>query len=424
MEQPMPPAAPSRGSLSPHDTVRSLLAGAAFFLLLCGYTLLRPVRDDMAVRYGADKLHWLFTATFVCTLLLVPAFGWVVRRLPRAAVLPACYVFLALNLAGFAFLLDTEGSALAAAVFFVWLSVSNLFIVSVFWSNVSDAFSRDEAHRLYGRIAAGGTLGALAGPGITAVAARHFPTSALLGLSAALLIVATVAMVALRQVSTVREHAANKPVGGSVMAGIGLTLQSPPLRALALLVICLTTVSTVLYLGLVDAVGKTMPNPGERKSFFATVDLAVNLCALAVQVLGTRRVVQRWGLRTTLAIAPLMLLAGFAFLPLAGTALAFAAVQVLHRAGEFALNKPGREMIYTTVDPESRFKAKNFVDTAVYRANDAASAWLINAVRAAGGNAIWLVGVPAALLWLAIGLRLGRRHDQQHDERRLDHEPA
>ena len=415
MEQPLaPPTEPH--SLRQGEWLRVALAFCGFLLLLCSYTMLRPVRDDMAVRYGADRLHWLFTGTFLCTLLVAPVFGWVVRHVRRARILPAAYGFLVLNLLLFCAAFAGEGNAFTAAAFFIWLSVFNLFAVSLFWSNVSDAFSTDESHRLYGYIAAGGTIGALAGPAATALAARQLGTAALLALSALLLTAATLCMIGLRRNSQPRAGAPQKdmrPIGGSIVAGISLTLRSPRLRGIALLIICLTAVSTVLYVELVAAVGRAIPTSGERKAFFASIDLAVNILALLLQLLGTGRIVQRFGLAATLSISPLLVLAGLGALNIRAGVLAFAVVQVMHRAGEFALNKPGREMIYTTVDPESRFKAKNFIDTAVYRANDAASAWLINAVRASGLSPLWLVGMPAALLWLLAGHRIGSRHDRE-----------
>jgi AAA family ATP:ADP antiporter len=190
------------------------------------------------------------------------------------------------------------------------------------------------------------------------------------------------------------------------------------LRSIALLILCYTTVSTVLYVELVGLVGESFSQPEERTRFFAGVDLAVNGLALTLQVLGTRNVVHRYGMRATLSALPLLLIAGLGTLGAWRSMIGFALVQTLHRAGEFALNKPGREMIYTTVDPESRYKAKNFIDTAIYRTGDATASWLIATVRAAGFDAALMVGVPAAALWLVMGWRLGGQHDgrERHDE--------
>ncbi|GAB3551527.1 MFS transporter [Noviherbaspirillum agri] len=391
------------------------LAFVAFFLILCAYYILRPVRDEMAVQYGAHRLQWLFSATFVFTLAVVPAFGWVVRKIPRTYVLPLTYGFLVLNLAGFHLLFTYASGAGSAAAFFVWLSVFNLFVVSLFWSTLGDCFNTAESHRLYGYVAAGGTAGALTGPTITVTLAHHVDSASLLLLSAGLLALAAVVVVALRRCKLVDVRANTRPLGGSIIAGIPLAARLKDLRGMTLLVLCYTTVSTVLYVELVNQVGQTFPTSGERTRFFASVDLTVNAVALILQLLGTRKLVGQFGLRVVLSAAPALMIASLSALAAWATlrgAIAIAAVQILHRSGEYALGKPGREMIYTTVDAESRYKAKNFIDTAVYRAGDAASSWVIAATRGAGLDAVALIGLPVALLWLITGSRLGGRHDR------------
>jgi ATP:ADP antiporter, AAA family len=398
--------------LTTNERKRVLLAALAFFLLLCAYYILRPVRDAMGAQNGAAKLPWLFTATFLGTLIIVPVFGWVVQRVPRERLVPVVYGFLVLNLLVF-LILGAGGISLAlAGSFFVWLSVANLFAIALFWSNTSDCFSTEESHRLYGYIAAGGTIGALAGPALTALLARQVSTSALMAMSALLLVGAAIAMMALRRARPPELQSVAKPIGGSILAGIFLTLKTPSLRGLALLVVCYTTISTVLYLDWVDVVKGIYPDTGDRTALFASFDLTVNCVALGLQVLGTRQIVLRYGLRTALTLGSLLVLAGLLMLSAMNSFVLLAVVQLIHRASDYSLMRPGREMIYTTVDPESRYKAKNFIDTTVYRANDAASSWLITAVVTAGLSSIYLVAVPAALLLIATGFRLGRRHDQ------------
>lgn len=404
--------AASRPAFRAGELRRAALASAAFFLLLCSYYILRPVRDEMGVQTGVGQLQWLFTGTFLCTVLLVPLFGWVVKRVPRRLLLPTVYGFVIANLLGFYATFAVGITVAVAATFFIWLSVFNLLVISLFWSQVSDVFTREQSHRLYGYIAAGGTMGALAGPAITAVLARHISLAHLLALSATLLAAAAGCMVLLRRRAGVTAPAAEKPIGGSILAGVWLTLKRPGLRGIAMLIICYSTVSTVLYIEQLDIVGKTFADSGERTSFFATIDLAVNALALAVQLFLTRRVVQHTGLRTALSLVPVVVIAGLGALLAWRSAVSLALVQVVHRAGDYSLMRPGREMIYTTVDAESRYKAKNFIDTAVYRANDALSAWLIAGIRAAGLDAILVAGIPIALLWLLTGFRTGRRHDR------------
>jgi AAA family ATP:ADP antiporter len=411
-----PPRPPDR-ALRPGELGPVTLAGAAFLLILCSHYVLRPVRDEMGVRTGVEKLQWLFTGTFVFTLLTVPVFGWVARVVPRPRLLAVVYGFLVLNLLGFAAAFGAGAGVAAAAAFFIWLSVFNLFVVSLFWSNVSDVFSKEQSHRVYGYIAAGGTAGALAGPALTRALAPRAATWQLLALSAGLLAAGAVCVMALRRRGTPAGTPPADAIGGNVLAGIALTVRRPDLRGVALLVICYSAVSTVLYVELVDLVGRRFAGQasGQRTAFFATVDLGANLLALALQLLGTKQIVMRGGLRAGLSLVPLVVSVGLALLALLGawrSAVLVAAVQIVHRAGDYALMRPGREMIFTTVDPESRYKAKSFIDTTVYRANDAASAWVVSAVRGAGRDPVALVGIAVALLWLVTGLRIGRRHDQ------------
>ncbi|HYD95932.1 MAG TPA: MFS transporter [Noviherbaspirillum sp.] len=401
----------ARAAMVPGDLPRVACAFAGFFLLLCSYYILRPVRDEMAVRFGTGKLQWLFTATFLFTLLVVPLFGWAVRTLPRRRVLPLVYGFLAVNLAGFQAVFSGGATPAAAAAFFVWLSVFNLFIVSLFWSRMGDCFTSEESHRLYGYIAAGGTCGALAGPATTALLARQLSAAGLIALSTALLVLAMACLLPLRAHGRAADQSA-RPVGGSIVAGIPLVAGMPDLRALALLVLCYTAVSTTLYMEMVRAVGAAFGAAGDRTRFFASVDLAVNLLALGLQLLGTRRLVVRFGLRIALPLVPLLVGAGLVLLGIWPAIAVIACLQVAHRAGEYALGKPGREMIYTGLDAESRYKAKNFIDTAVYRGGDAASAWGIAALRSAGLDAVFFAALPAALAWVATARRLGARHDR------------
>jgi AAA family ATP:ADP antiporter len=397
----------------PGEFPRVALGFGAFFLLLSGYYILRPVREEMAVQTGASRIQWLFTLTFVLTLIVIPMFGWVVKRTPRRWLLPIVYGFFISNLLVF-FVLFQQGITLPVAVaFFSWLSVFNLFVVSLFWSNTSDIFSTEQSHRLYGYISAGGTAGAITGPAITALIAEHVPTSTLLGISAVLLTLAAVAMMVMRRGARAQERAEERPIGGSILAGIRLAWQVVSLRGIAILIICYTTVSAVFYIEQADIAGQTFADSGERTAFFATIDLAVNALALITQIAGTRRVVQHFGLRVTLSVVPLVVGIGLLALGAWRSAFLLAIVQIVHRAGEFSLTRPGREMIYTTVDAESRYKAKNFIDTTIYRANDVVSSWLVSLARGAGLTAALVVGVPAAVAWLAAAYKIGRRHDQR-----------
>jgi AAA family ATP:ADP antiporter len=393
----------------PHELPALAWAFAYFFLLLAAYYVLRPVRDALAVQAGAGQLQWLFTATFLAMLALVPAYGWLCARWPRSRFLPAVYAFFILNLLGFYFFPDP-------GVFFVWLNVFNLFAVSVFWSLMADLFSPEQATRLFGAIAAGGSCGAIAGPALTAAAAPALGTQNLLLLSALLLAAALLAMTRLiawgRRYPREGEPPAEEPLGGSILAGARAALTSPYLLGICAYLFCYTVLSTSLYFQQIDIVGKAIPEAGERTRFFATVDFAVNSIALVLQLAFTARLAERIGAGWMLALMPLVSIVGFAALGLAPTLAVLLVVGVTRRAGEFAISKPMREALYTAVSREDRYKAKGFTDTVVYRGGDALSGWLFGLLRAAGlgAGAIAWAAVPVAAAWLAIAFWLGRSY--------------
>lgn len=386
-----------------------------FFCVLCGYFVLRPVRDEIGVRAGVEQLPWLFTATFVATLLLVPLFGWIVSRFQRRIIATAtyalCSLLLLLTYAG----LQGTGIVAWGVGLFVGISVLNLFIISVFWSLMADSYDEAEARRWYGIIAVGGTAGAIAGPALTAILAPIIGPMQLLPISAAFLTVAAV-------LSTLIPRRPDAPpqqkIGGNVFAGIRLALQSPTLLKIALIVICYTTVSTILYFEQADIVKRVFTDSGERTRYFALLDLANNIMTVIVQGLITSRVLTRFGLRVALSAAPVMIGAGLAALAVAPRLGLIAVLQVIHRVGEHAFTRPGREVIYTVVTPEERYKAKNFIDTFVYRGNDALVSWAIGGLHAVGAgiSTIAALGIAVTAGWAANGYFLGRKHDRKNLE--------
>lgn len=390
---------------------KTTLAAVAFFLLLCSYYVLRPVRDNIAVASGADKVQWLFTGTFLATLAAVPLFGWFVQRFPKGGLVPLVYGLMIACLGGFYSTFLTGVTTLSATAFFIWLSLFNLTIISLFWSCVSDTFTTQQAARRYGYITAAGTAGAVTGPLITAYFAKSVGISQLLLISMGLLTIALVAIIALQQQSSGANHVQERAIGGSILAGITHTFSSPLLAGIAGLVICYSAVSTVLYVEMTDLVGKAFSDPGERTAYFARIDLTVNLLALGVQIFATQSIILHWGIRWALCLVPGIVLLGLGIAGATTTITFYAAILVIHRAGEFSLSKPAREILYTTVDVENRYKAKNFIDTAVYRANDAISAWTVGLIRSNGLSAIWWIAIPVTILWLFICRNIGTRSE-------------
>lgn len=396
--------------------MRVALPFVTFFSVLCGYFVLRPVREEISVRAGVEQLPWLFTGTFLATLLLVPFFGWIVSRFKRRAIATATYAICS------ALLLLTYGGLQTASIIawgvglFIGISVLNLFLISVFWSLMADSYDEATARKMYGFVAAGGTAGAIAGPAITATLATRIDPMNLLPISAGFLAVAAI-------LSALIPRRADAPpqqkIGGNIFAGIKLAVQSPALRRIALIVICYTTVSTIIYFEQTDIVKRSITDSGERTRFFALLDLTNNIAIVIVQLLITRQVLTRLGVRIALTAAPALIgtgLAALAFFPRLGIVFA---LQVIHRVGEHGFTRPGREVLYTVVEPEERYKAKNFIDTFVYRGNDALIAWLLGALHSAGAGIVTIaaLGVGVAAGWAANGYTLGRRHDQQTDAR-------
>lgn len=392
---------------------------AFFFFLFCGYFMLRPIRETMGIQAGVNQLQWLFTATFVATLAVVPLFGWLSARVPRATLVSWVYALFALTMAGFAVLLHLQpGSAWAARAFYVWLSVFNLFVVSIAWSLMADVFRMESAKRLFALIAAGASAGGLCGPLLGALLAGALGPAGLLLLSAGLL-AATLPLkrwlLRWRVATRGEVHADDmrRPIQGAVLAGISRIFRSRYLLGISLLVVLLATLNTFLYMEQARLVADTFPDTAQRIRVFSALDFTVQTLALVSQVFITGRVAARLGLRFLLTAVPLAV--GLSFLALAAFPVfgVLAAAMILRRAGEYALIRPGREMLFTAVSPEDKYKAKNVIDTVVYRGGDAASGWVKAGVDMLGYGAalIALLGAAVALGAAAVGYGLGKRAD-------------
>ena len=391
-----------------------------FFSLLCGYYVLRPVRDEMGIQGGVENLQWVFTGTFIVMLAAVPLYGWAVARLPRRRLLPAVYLFFIANLLVFYLLLRSGlAPAASARAFFIWVSVFNLFVVSVFWSFMADLYSNAQARRLFGFIAAGGSAGAVTGPALTTALAPLLGPANLLLVSAGFLSVAMLSIGRLLAWSATRPGngaqaaAAARGTGGSLWAGLRQLLVSRYLLGICLYILLYTTLSTFLYFEQAHIVKAAFDDPGERTRLFAAIDLAVNVLTIVVQLFFTARVLRWFGVGGALAFVPLGVAAGLLALGAFPGLVALVSVQILRRAGSYSISRPARELLFTVVGREERYKAKNVIDTLVYRGGDAASAWLYTGLASLGLGlgAIAFIGVPLALLWAYNGTLLGRRQE-------------
>ena len=409
------------------DEVRALLwSFSYFFFLLAGYYVLRPLRDEMGVAGGVRNLQWLFTATFVVMLAAVPVFGAMVAKLPRRRFVPLVYHFFVANILVFWLLLSLDFERVwVARVFFVWISVFNLFAVSVFWSFMADLFASEQGKRLFGFIAAGGSAGALLGPSVTVALAVPLGPVNLLIIAAVLLELAVLCAHRLERVAPA--HAAvpagapkgreteTGALGGGWLSGIALLLRSPYLAGIALWVSLLSLAGTFLYFQQANIVAAASDDPAVRTRIFATIDLAIGILTILVQFFATGRILARFGVGAAAAALPLVFGLGFLALAFSPALFVVIAFQALQRATNFALSNPAREVLFTVLDREEKYKAKNVIDIVVFRGADAGSGWLFSALRGTGMElpTISLASVPLAITWLLLAIGLGRAHEMR-----------
>ena len=396
----------------PSELKALFLSFVYFFCLLCGYYILRPLREEMGIAGGVQALPWTFTATFLAMVAVVPVFGWITKRFARAVFLPLVYIFFIVNLLLFfgAFQFDAV-RVWAARAFFVWLSVFNLFVVSVFWSVMVDLYTDEQGRRLFGFIAAGGSVGAIAGPALTAMLAVPVGPVNLLLVSAAFLVAALACVRALTRIAaSMGPDRYARPLGGSGFEGITSLVRSRYLLGVALFVLGLTVVATFVYFEQAHIVSRTLADSGGRTRFFAGVDLAVNVIAVSVQMFGSGRVMRAVGLTLVLALMPLVAAGGLAVLGALPLLSVVAAFQVVRRAGDYALTRPAREVLFTVVTPIEKYRVKNVIDTLVYRGGDAIGAWAFAALTALGFglSGVAFFGAAIALIWFVIAVWLGR----------------
>ncbi|NGZ60825.1 MAG: MFS transporter [Nitrospira sp. LK265] len=390
-----------------------------FFCLLCGYSILRPVRDEMAIEGGLKHLPWMMTGTFLTMLAATPLFGWLSARCSRYRLLLTVYIFFITNLLAFYALMTSHlHPEWVARGFFVWLSVFNLFIVSVFWSFMDDLFTPEQGARLFGMIAAGGSSGALLGPLFTTGLTFVFPIPVLMVASSLFLGACIGCVYRLERWGRERsEHhlpQKGEPLHGSFLAGVRLTFSSPYLLGICGYLTLLTMTATFLYLEQTRLVSEYLDQPETRTRLFSTLDFTTSLLTWLTQVFVTRRLIDRFGLVAALLFLPTISLVGFLGIALWPSLALYVVFSVLRRVGEYALSKPAREVLFTVVSREEKYKAKNFIDTAISRGGDASTAWLVTALKTLGATAThiaWAL-LPLMLVWAWVATVLARQKER------------
>jgi AAA family ATP:ADP antiporter len=398
------------------------LATVAFFCLLAGYYVLRPIREEMGIAGGVEQLPWMYTATFVAITVAVVPISWAVSRWRRRVVVPGLYVAAAVGLVvTFALAQRAHGPAAVwvARGLYVAISTFNMFAVSLFWALMSDVMTTAQSKRNFGMIAAGGSAGAIVGPAVTGVAAPVHGPIAMLMLAAGLL---SLAALATWRVAVTADADADDtqtaPVTGSLVEGLRRIVRSRQLAGICAYVALYATTSTLLYFAQAHIVKAAIADSGVRTSLFATMDLVGNVLALLVQAGLLATLVRRFGLAVLLTVLPLLTVVAFGALAFAPVLVVLVVVQVARRATSYSMARPAREILFTGVDRTERYKSKVVIDTVVYRGSDAAAGWAFAALIGLGMAlpGVALLGVLVALGWAGISRDLGRRAVAARDD--------
>ena len=410
------------------EEIRALVFGFVFnFIVLSSYYVIRPIRDNIGAE-NFENLSWMFTATLVVMLVANALFAAIVARMSRRQFIPIAYRFFILNLVAFYFLmrwLPTASQFWVGAAFFVWVSVFNLFVVTLFWAFMVDVFRTDQSKRLFALIAIGGSLGAAMGAQVTASFVAIVGTANLLLVSAAMLELGAWCVKLFpadfnKEVSNPRPsqqsttsaaepETAEKPIGGHVWSGLTHALSSPYLLGICAFMLFHSITQTLVYFQQAEITRGAFADSAARTAFFAQIDTVTNIVTVGLQIFVTGRLLKWAGVGITLAMLPLVSLAGFlaiGFMPIVGLLAIF---QVLRRAANYAVSRPAREVLFTVLTREDKYKAKSFMDTFVYRAGDqvGAQTYPLLIWFGLGLTGISFLAAPFTAIWLGLSLWLG-----------------
>jgi AAA family ATP:ADP antiporter len=395
---------------------------------MAAYYILRPVRDAMASDWTDAEVSWLWTLNFFISTGVVALYGALVARFPLRLLVPATYGIFALTFLFFYALASISNErTLVDKSFYVWVSVFSLFHISVFWSFMSELFSKEQAGRLFGIIAAGASVGGLIGPSIPSFFSAYLGTDNLLLLASVMLVVPIPLIFYLQALKKPElssdAMAPDIPparIGGNPFAGFTLFLSNPYLLAIGLFILLYTGISSFVYFELKNLLSEL--SRAERTAIWAQMDLTVNVLSIAVGLFATGRIVGKFGMPVTIALIPLLICAGLLIVAISPFLGAVVALQVIRRAGNYAVTRPAREMLFTRVDRETRFKAKPVIDIVAYRGGDMLMAWAFTGLTQGLGlglAAVAAVGAGIAAVWAMVGIYLGRWFEHGETQERL-----
>jgi len=404
-------------NIEDHEVKAALSSFLFVVILMSAYYILRPVRDAMASDWTDAEVSWLWTLNFFISTAVVAVYGIAVSRLRFQLLVPAMYGIFALTFVVFYVLASTSGDrTLIDKSFYVWVSVFSLFHISVFWSFMSDLFNKEQAGRLFSIIAVGASVGGLIGPIIPSFFSESLGTDNLMLIASVLLLIPIPIIFYLQSLKSsdlgnedLHLRKSNVAIGGNPFSGFKMFFANPYLLAIGLFIFLYTGISSFVYFELKNLLSEL--SRVERTAVWAQMDLAVNILTIATGLFATGRIVGKFGMPVTIALVPVLLCVGLLILAISPFLAAVVTLQIVRRAGNYAVTRPAREMLFTRVDRETRFKAKPVIDIVAYRGGDVLMAWLFTGLTQGLGlglAAVAMVGAGIAALWSMVGIYLGR----------------
>lgn len=415
----------SAAVIEPQELKAVVLSMLYFFFLFGSYSVLKPVRDAMGTVYGIERIQELFTGTLIASFIFAPLYSFFASRLRLAVFLPWVYGFVAATILALYVLFQSvqqHQERWVAATFYIWISTFNILIISVFWTFMADIFSREQAKRLFGFVAAGGTVGGIVGPLVVSTLAKSIGNDNLMlisaagfGLTAVLVVLLTREKQRLLASGTAEQRTSldHRLKGGNPFDGFKLLLQSRYLLLLAAFLLLMTWISTIVYIQLGDLITKAFSSREARAQAYANIDLAVNSLAVVMQLFGTGRFIKKFGVTTGLLVNPVIMVVAFLAVLLSPVLMVLGGIQILRRVAEYAVAKPTREMLFTVVDQDAKYKAKNVIDTVVYRFGDWSASWVSSVILPFGVTGLAIFGAIIAAIWFPVALRLGRSYEDR-----------
>ena len=409
--------------IKPNEIRATLLSFSFVFLLMTAYFILRPVRDAMSSDWTDTELSWLWTSTFFFSFLAVSLYGEIISRIKFNYVVPGVYVFFSITFFAFNFLsLILIDPDIINKIFYVWLSVFSLFHVSVFWSFISNIFSKEQAPRLFGFIASGASIGAILGPSVPILFANQVGTMNLLVIAGIILLIPVplISWLEKIQFSELENHKIDldepkNTIKKDFLSGFSSLIKNPYLISISLFILFYVVMNTFIYFELRKLLIEF--DRDARTQIWASIDLIVNVLAIVTAIFFTGRITTRFGMSATLALIPVLMVLGWIVVAISPILLFLVGLQIIRRAGNYAITKPGREMLFTLVDNEARYKVKPVIDIVVYRGGDMLTAWFytfLTATLGLGLSGVSIIATIIASFWALTGLYLGRRYKIQN----------